>query len=1139
VPVCASCGQETPGGFPRCANCGALLEAASLATAEERKVVSVLFCDLVGFTAQSETADPEDVNRMLGEYFAAARTAIEAFGGVVEKFIGDAVVGVFGVPAAHEDDPERAVRAGLRIVEEAERLQAVGGEPLRLRVGVNTGEVLVRMHVVPGSSEGFLAGDAVNTAARIQSVAPEKGVLVGLATYSATAPVFDFEELTPTSLKGKSETVRVFQAHAPLARLGADLIRRHDTPYVGRATDLGLLKGLFGKSVETASAQLVTVVGEPGIGKSRIVAELLTHAQEHEPRLAWRQGRCLPYGDGITFWALGEIVKAHTGILETDDQETASTKLGAVLADGPDREWLRQRLLPLVGVDASSKAEREELFSAWRTFLETVAEQTPTVLVFEDIHWADDAMLAFLEHLADHVEGVPLLVVCTARPELWDQHATFASTLHNANRINLAPLTDAETADLVARLLDTPAIPDELRGPIVERAEGNPLYVEELLRLLGDQELLVSLPDGWALRPGAELPLPGSIQALIAARLDTLSTERKALLADAAVVGKVFWAGAVASMGDRNPAEVAEALRELSRKELVRPARHSSMAGESEYAFWHVLTRDVAYGQLPRASRAAKHVAAAAWLEDVAGDRAEDVADVLAHHYATALDLARAAGSAEQAAELEEPARRFLTLAGRRALNLDLAAAVSSFERALALTPVGHVGRADALVEFGDAVVGLQRFGEGKEALEEAVELFQKQGDAGAEGRATLYLAGCWFRLGDNARRSDFTDRARVLLETLPPGRDLVEALAESAANKHFEGRPDLGLPYAERAVRLAAELDLDDGYRSLVLNRRAVCRAGQGDPRGLEDFREAMRIATRVGHTAGALAYLNLASWIWLFDGPAAALELNRAGIAYAKARGIAVLVDWMTAAMLDCLTDLGELEQALEGLDELEERTGAENVVGLWHARVPRARIATLRGRADTVENFVAWLENTSRDLVHVQWVVPGLAAAAAVHAARGRHDLARAQLAEIEAYPAARNSETYVVWLPVLVRVALAAGDPDLAARLVAGVEPRWPLSEHALVTARAALAEQSGETAAAASGYAEAASRWALFGLVAEEAFALLGRGRCLVALGKAEAETPLREALRLFTSLGADPPRVETEALLAESQPAAS
>jgi tetratricopeptide (TPR) repeat protein len=683
-------------------------------------------------------------------------------------------------------------------------------------------------------------------------------------------------------------------------------------------------------------------------------------------------------------------------------------------------------------------------------------------------------------------------------------------------------------------VLDTTAIPDGLRAPIAERAEGNPLYVEELVRLLRDQELLVAGRDGWELRSDDELPLPGSIQALIAERLDTLPAERKALLSDAAVVGKVFWVSAVARMGDRDPTEVAEALRELSRKELVRPARLSSMAGETEYAFWHVLTRDVAYSQLPRASRAAKHVAAARWLEDIAGDRAEDLADVLAHHYATALDLARAAGSAEQAVELEEPARRFLRLAGQRAVGLDWGAALSNFERALELTPAGHPERAELLLEFADGAMNQRRFGEAKSASEEAVALYEERADPVGQGIATLQLAGAWFRLGDNARRNELTERALALLEPLPPCPELVVALIESAAIRAFSGRPDLGLPYAERALQVAAKIDVYD-YRSYALNRRAICRVAMGDPGGLDDFREAITLGTENGDRA--LGHLNLASYLPYFEGPAAALAENRAGIAYAKARGLATLVDWMIGAALDNLIDLGELDEALEGMDETDERTGDDNVVGLFQARVLRTRIAPLRGRADTVESFVGWLEATSRDLVHVQWVVQGLVVAAEVHAALGRQDKARELIAELEAYPDARTSEVWLPWLPTLVRLALAIGDSDLAARLVVGVEPRWPLGEHALVTARAALAERAGELEAAVAAYAEAASRWALFGMVVEEAFALLGQGRCLAALGKPEAEKPLLEARTLFAKLGAEPALAEVDALLAEQQPA--
>ena len=373
-----------------------------------------------GSPPTSESADPEDVDQMLSAYAAMARTQIESHGGVVEKFIGDAVVGIFGVPAAHEDDPERAVRAGLRICEDAEDLEAIGGAPLRLRVGINTGETLVRIGITPGSGERLLAGDAINTASRIQSVAPDMGVAVGLATYEATAPVFDYEELEPATLKGKSEPVRVFHAKNPLARFGTDLTRTHDTPFIGREIDLAMLKGIFDKTVAATSPQLVTVVGEPGLGKSRIVAELGAYIDTKPDLITWRQGRCLPYGEGITFWALGEIVKAHAGILESDAPDVATSKLDAVLPEGEERPWFRQRLLPLLGIEATSSAEREELFTAWRRYLEQIAEERPTVLVFEDLHWADDAMLAFLEHLADRAEAVPLMIVGTARPELFE-----------------------------------------------------------------------------------------------------------------------------------------------------------------------------------------------------------------------------------------------------------------------------------------------------------------------------------------------------------------------------------------------------------------------------------------------------------------------------------------------------------------------------------------------------------------------------------------------------------------------------------------------------------------------------------------------------------------------------------------------
>ncbi len=1133
MAACPACGFEYEGSFKFCPECATPLGTPTRPLAEERKVISSLFCDLIGFTAGSESADPEDVDQMLCAYAAMARAEIEGHGGVVEKFIGDAVVGVFGVPASHEDDPERAVRAGLRIVEGAEELEAVGGAPLRLRVGINTGEALVRPGVIPGSGERLLAGDAINTAARLQLVAPEMGVAVGLATYEATAAVFDYEELRPATLKGKAKPVRVFHAKAPRARFGTDLTRIHDSAFIGREIDLALLKGIFDKAVAADSVQLVTVVGEPGLGKSRIVAELGTYIDARPELIAWRQGRCLPYGEGITFWALGEIVKAHAGILESDASEVASAKLEAVLPEGAERAWFRQRLLPLLGIEATSTAEREELFTAWRRFLELIAEDDPTVLVFEDLHWADEAMLAFLEHLADRAEGVPLLVIGTARTELFERHPGYAAGLRNANTINLSPLSPEETARLVSALLQTTVLPAELQQPILDRAGGNPLYAEEFVRLLKDKNLLVRKGSSWELKEGAEVPFPHSVQALIAARLDTLAPDAKSMLADAAVVGKVFWAGAVAAMGGRDLQVVTSSLRELSRKELVRPARRSSIEGEAEHAFWHILTRDVAYAQLPRASRAARHVDAAVWIESKAPERVEDLADVLAYHYSTALELARAAGQSEQAAELEAPALRFLTLAGERALGLDTTAALGNFERALALTPPGHSERPGALTRFGEAAFQAGRSLEATGALEEAIASFHACGDLAAATRAMATLANVLFRLGD-PRSWTVPAEALALLEPLPPGPELVGALTERARAETLQGRSEAGVRYAERALALAEELGL--GRSARALGYRGLARSQLGDSGGIEDMREATALATQAGQGREAtLLHTNLGAQLLMFEGPEAALEVMRAGIAFAQPRGLAEMVNFTAALTLDLLADSGELDEALEVAAEIAGRPENEDVLALATVRAAQARILVLRGQAAQVTGSLDWLESTSRETGDAEFAVLGLGSSALARAGLGEDERAAALLAELEATPGAREAQYYAALLSALVRSALALGHRELAECFADGVEPRSPYAEHALVAASAALAEARGDLQAAADAYADAVDRWQRFGVVPEQAFALLGQGRCLVGLARpTEAAPVLRQAREIFDTLQAAPALAESGALLQQA-----
>jgi class 3 adenylate cyclase/tetratricopeptide (TPR) repeat protein len=1133
VTACPSCGHENPVGQRFCGECATPLGAPTRGVAEERKVITSLFCDLIGFTATSESADPEDIDRMLSAYAAMARAQIEAHGGVVEKFIGDAIVGIFGVPAAHEDDPERAVRAGLRIAEDAKDLEALGGAPLRLRVGINTGEALVRFGITPSSGERFLAGDAINTSSRLQSVAPEMGVAVGLATYEATVSVFEYAELEPATLKGKSEPVRVFHAKAARARFGTDLIRTHDTPFIGREIDLALMKGIFDKAVAAESVQLVTVVGEPGLGKSRIVAELFAYADAKPGLITWRQGRCLPYGEGITFWALGEILKAHAGILESDAPGVAQTKLDAVLPEGEEQAWFRQRLLPLLGIEASSTAEREELFTAWRRFLEHIAEQNPTVLVFEDLHWADEAMLAFLEHLMDRAEGVPLLVISTARPELFERHPDYAARMRNVNTISLSPLSPEETARLVSSLLKTTVITAELQQPILDRADGNPLYAEEFVRLMKDKDLVVQKGSSWELREGAEVPFPDSVKALIAARLDTLGPDAKALLADAAVIGKVFWVGAVAAMGERDLQGVTDALRELSRKELVRPARRSSIEGEAEHAFWHILTRDVAYAQLPRASRAARHVAAAAWIESKVPERVEDLSDVLAYHYSTALELARAAGQTEQAAELEAPALRFLTLAGERALGLDTAAALTYLERGLALAPAGLPARPAALARFGEAALQAGRYAEAAKALEEAITSFRASGDLGAAARAMVTLGIVLFRRGI-PRWTELPAEAVALLEPLPPGPELVGALTEMARAEALQGRSKEGVPSADRALALARELGLDRSARAL--GYRGLARSDLGDPAGLEEMREALALATQAGQgREAAVLHNNLGVLLWEFEGPEASLDVLREGIAFAQSRGLAEMVDASMTSMLVPLFDRGELDEALEVITGIADRLESGTAVAdLIEVRAAQARILTLRGHAAEVAASLDWIESTCRGVGATQFVVAGLGSSALARAGLGQDDRVAALLTELEATPGAREDLLYAVFFPAMVRTALAIDGRELAQRLVAGFEHRSPYFEHARVAANASLAEARGDPAAA-DVYADAADRWERFGVVPERGFALLGRGRCLVGLARpTEAAPVLREAREIFVQLSAAPAIAETDALLREA-----
>jgi class 3 adenylate cyclase len=1111
MAVCPSCGQENPDGFRFCGACAAPLGDATVAR-EERKVVTALFCDLVGSTAQGELLDPEDVQALLSRYHSQVRVELERFGGTVEKFIGDAVVALFGAPVAHEDDPERAVRAALAVKE-----WVLQQSDLHVRIAVNTGEALVVVGARASHGEHMASGDVLNTAARLQTAAPVDGILVGEQTFRATERVIRYRELAPIEVKGKADPVAVWEVLEARSRFGVDVERAPRTRLVGRELEQPLLIGTLRRAVQQRTVQLVTVVGEPGVGKSRLIAELLLHVEAEPELVRWRQGRCLPYGEGITFWALGEIVKAEAGILESDSADAALRKLdGAVSPGEPERQWLLQRLAPLVGVEASSPAERQELFTAWRRFLEGLAADCPTVLVFDDVHWADEALLAFLEYLAEWSEGVPLLIVCAARPELYERRPGWGAGLRNVHVINLSPLSDREMAELVSQLLSTGPVGEEAQRSIVERVGGNPLYAEEFVRLLAE----------WTL--GADELLPDTVQALIAARLDTLSADRKGLLQDAAVLGKVFWAGALAEMGGRTSADVEVVLHELARKELVRPSRTSSMEDEREYSFWHLLVRDVAYSQIPRIERARRHEAVAAWIQRKAGARVEDLAEVLAHHYLQALDLAKAAGDTARVTELAAPARRFLALAGERALGLDTAQAEARLARALELTQPDEMEWPELLTRWADALFQGGRPREAAEALDEALASMRDRGQREAAAQALQLRSRLAVRLGEG-RDVEFAVEAVELLEQGRPGPALVEAYAQLANGQSLAGAFAEAIAVADRAQALAESLDLPESARALSC--RGLARAYLGDPDGLAEAHRAHTLFVDAGAgRAAAIVLNNLALAEYPLIGPERALATFEEGIAFCEPRG---LVE--AAAQLECncpglLVELGRpLEAAARAARLAPALESSGDTPDLIEIRAAELLIRTARGEQGPRPE-VDWIVSSAQKMARSDISIFALTAAAAalVEAAPERsHDL----IAELERVPGARQDPYYARQLPTALRTALAVGDRALAKQLVDGLHAHYPLDEHTLVSARSELAEHAGEHAEAASLYGETAARWRQFGNVPERAYALLGEGRCLLALDRPEAQRPLRQARDLFASMGYKPALAEAESLL--------
>ena len=1128
--ACPGCGFEAPDDFAFCPKCATALTPPR-AIPEERKVVTTLFCDLVAFTAMSETADPEDVDALLGEYFARATRTIESYGGAVEKFIGDAVVGVFGVPAVHEDDPERAVRAALRILEALEGLTRPDGSPLQARCGVNTGEALVRLDVAPASGRGFLTGDAVNVAARLQGAAPPGGVAVGGLTHGLAEGAFVFEDLAPLGLKGKSEPVSAWLVKGPRSRTGLRTAGTTTTPFIGRQAELAAVQEALTRAIELGSAQFCLLVGEPGIGKSRLVLELARSFEERPGLVTWRQGRCLPYGEGITYWALGEIVKAHAGILDSDDAATVESKLEAVLPEGEDEAWLRQRLRPLVGLE-SSHAAREESFAAWTRFLELVASARPTVLVIEDLHWAGEALLAFIEHLLSQGLDVPLLVVATTRPELLQQHAgaLTAADAHGLSHIRLPVLSQSEATALIAALLDAELAPG-VGARVLDLVGGNPLYAEQYVRLLLDRGLLVRAPDGLRLRANAELPLPGSVQAVLAARLDSLPPEQKALLCDAAVFGDTFWRGGVAALSGRSEHDVEEVMRALVARDLVRPAAGASMAGEVEYLFWHAVAREEAYAQLPRRLRLAKHTAAADWLEAKVGERTEDFAEILAHHHKTALELARAAGETDLAASLTGPALRYLTEAGDCVYNAELPAAERYYRAALDLAEAGTAQQATIQARLGEVLLWSGRRAEADDLLADAVSGLRLAGDPRRTAVALVCLARAREGVVGSAALGDLYREAMALLDADGPSRELVRVLTECGRFEVDWGEMTSGLAAFEHALETARLIG--DPEPALALNLRGSTRGELGLPGCEADFHRSLELAQQqgLGVDLGRI-WINYCAFLNLQEGPLRSLEEQTRASGFAHVRGLASFVGGMQALRVESLLYAGRWNEAVSEAGALvaSPQPGFEalDLLALRETRLLalawQGELEASRGELESVLQIVETFRESRSNIDAAVW----LSIRAALEA-QASPDHALQSLEQMLATNT-QGAEGYLAYfLPEAGRIAVRGHDLTLAERLRDSWRGSLPVEELVRATIASLLAAERHEHATAAAAFADAAARWHDFGVPYEEAQALLGQGRCLVALGRApEAPAPLAAAREIFARLGAKPAQEETE-----------
>jgi len=955
---CAACGAPLAAGARFCATCGAPtaapVGAAGVAeSVRERKVATLLFADLVGFTALNEGHDPEVIEAVVGRAFDRLSTEVARYEGLVEKFAGDAMLAVFGVPAVHEDDAERAVRAALEMqgamADLRSQLEAEGRPGLALRIGIETGEVLANRQRAASERDRIVTGDAVNTAARLEQAAAAGAVVVGPATYAATREAIEYEELAPIALKGKELPVPAWRAvRVKAGRGGRRAVLGLEAPLIGRDEELALLKETVRRTVAEGRPHLVTVVGSAGVGKSRLTWELEKYLDGLPEIYHWRKGRCLAYAQ-TSYSALGDAISADASALDDDPTDAVEAKLAARLEDlaegkAPGAVEVGARVV--LGLASAGGLARDELFEAWRGYLELIADRAPLVLVLEDIHWADEGLLDFIEFLARWAEA-PIMILCLARHELLERRSAWAGGLPNATTIVLEPLHRSESQQLVGALLGGP-LPAELGRRVADVSEGNPLFAEELVRLFVDRGVVRRTQGGWEqAQPLDEVEIPRSIQALLAARLDSLPAEEKRLSQDAAVVGRIFWDRLLSHLAGQSPTATVALLRSLRVKELVVPREPSSLADAQEFAFRHILIRDVAYDSLPKLERARKHREVATWAEERLGERADEVVELLAAHYWSALRYEEEFASG--GAGLDDLRRRtldFARSAGHRALDVgQLESATQWMRIVIEQSQKLHTSvreHAELVLDYVRVAELYETYDARLAAVTETLERLAGLGELTDEDRRVIARLRQWEAyltysgadaspeqvrgiidaglevlkgIGPCRERASLLHRLGWLIWRTGRGEDAVEPLQRALAEARTAG---------SRRVERWSLHDLGLAMTQLV-----------PDPEGLGLIEQSMELAREANDVTLLMrCYINLPGTLVSFGEYARAIPMWEEGIERARRSSDRHSVFWLANNLAQTYAELGRLTEAIPlHLEAIE----AASAIGMARAGLP----------------------------------------------------------------------------------------------------------------------------------------------------------------------------------------------------------